>query len=95
MLEAALVAGILSVGAEALCLGVVPTPAVAHLTRAYGADAGVMISASHNPVEYNGIKFFDDKGYKLSDDLEDEIQRVIESGFENVPSPTGANLGRE
>lgn len=95
MLEAALVAGILSVGAEAVCLGVVPTPAVAHLTRVYGADAGVMISASHNPVEYNGIKFFDDKGYKLSDDLEDEIQRVIESGFENVPSPTGANLGRE
>ena len=95
MLEAALVAGILSVGAEAVCLGVVPTPAVAHLTRVYGADAGVMISASHNPVEYNGIKFFDDKGYKLSDDLEDEIQRVIESGFENVLSPTGANLGRE
>ena len=95
MLEAALVAGILSVGAEAVCLGVVPTPAVAHLTRVYGADAGVLISASHNPVEYNGIKFFDDKGYKLSDDLEDEIQRVIESGFENVPSPTGANLGRE
>ena len=57
MLEAALVAGILSVGAEAVILGVVPTPAVAHLTREYNADAGVMISASHNPVEYNGIKF--------------------------------------
>ena len=53
MLEAALVAGILSVGAEAIILGVIPTPAVAHLTRKYGADAGVMISASHNPVEYN------------------------------------------
>lgn len=95
MLESALIAGILSVGAEAIVLGVVPTPAVAYLTRKYGADAGVMISASHNPVEYNGIKFFNDKGYKLSDELEDEIQRVIESDFEGVPSPTGTDLGRE
>lgn len=95
MLEAALVAGILSVGAEAVVLGVIPTPAVAHLTREYGADAGVMISASHNPVEYNGIKFFNNKGYKLSDEFEDEIQRVIESGFEGVPSPVGTSLGRE
>ena len=71
MLEAALVAGILSVGAEAIVIGVIPTPAVAHLTRQYGADAGVMISASHNPVEYNGIKFFNSNGYKLSDQLED------------------------
>lgn len=95
MLESALIAGILSVGAEAVVLGVVPTPAVAYLTRKYGADAGVMISASHNPVEYNGIKFFNDKGYKLSDELEDEIQRVIESNFENVPSPTGTDIGKE
>lgn len=94
MLEAALVSGILSVGAEAVILGVVPTPAVAHLIREYNADAGVMISASHNPVEYNGIKFFDNKGYKLPDELEDEIQRVIESNFEGVPSPTGNKLGR-
>ena len=94
MLEAALVAGILSVGAEAVILGVVPTPAVAHLTREYKADAGVMISASHNPVEYNGIKFFDGKGYKLSDSLEDQIQAVIEGGFEGVPSPIGVNVGR-
>ena len=94
MLEAALVSGILSVGAEAVILGVVPTPAVAHLIREYNADAGIMISASHNPVEYNGIKFFDNKGYKLPDELEDEIQRVIESNFEGVPSPTGNNLGR-
>ncbi len=94
MLEAALVSGILSVGAEAVILGVVPTPAVAHLIREYNADAGIMISASHNPVEYNGIKFFDNKGYKLPDELEDEIQRVIESGFEGVPSPTGHLLGR-
>lgn len=94
MLEAALVSGILSVGAEAVMLGVVPTPAVAHLTREYNADAGIMISASHNPVEYNGIKFFDNKGYKLPDELEDEIQRVIECGFEGVPSPVGGDLGR-
>ena len=94
MLESALVAGILSVGAEAITLGVIPTPAVAHLTRKYGADAGVMISASHNPVEYNGIKFFDNKGYKLPDELEDEIQGVIESGFEGVPSPIGGEIGK-
>lgn len=95
MLESALVAGILSVGAEAVCLGVVPTPAVAYLIRKYGADAGVMISASHNPVEYNGIKFFDDKGLKLSDELEDEIQRTIENNFEGVPAPTGNEVGRK
>lgn len=95
MLEAALVAGILSVGAEAVCLGVVPTPAVAYLTRKYGADAGVVISASHNPVEYNGIKFFNNQGYKLSDDLEDRIQSIIESNFEGVPAPTGEQLGRK
>ncbi|AOR22461.1 phosphoglucosamine mutase [Clostridium taeniosporum] len=95
MLESALVAGILSVGAEAVILGVVPTPAVAYLTRKYDADAGVMISASHNPVEYNGIKFFNDKGYKLSDELEDGIQKVIESDFEGVPNPIGIDLGRE
>lgn len=95
MLEAALVAGILSVGAEAVCLGIVPTPAVAYLTRKYGADAGVVISASHNPVEYNGIKFFNSQGYKLSDDLEDKIQAVIENGFDGVPQPTGGNLGKK
>ena len=95
MLEAALVAGILSVGAEAIRLGVVPTPAVAYLTRKYGADAGVVISASHNPVEYNGIKFFNSQGYKLSDELEDKIQAVIESNFKGVPSPVGGDLGRK
>ncbi|MBB6623515.1 phosphoglucosamine mutase [Clostridium gasigenes] len=94
MLEAALVAGILSVGAEAVILGVVPTPTVPHLTREYNADAGIMISASHNPVEYNGIKFFDNKGYKLPDELEDEIQRIIETNFEGVPSPTGHDIGK-
>lgn len=95
MLENALVSGILSVGAEAICVGVIPTPAVAYLTRKYGADAGVVISASHNPVEYNGIKFFNSQGYKLSDELEDTIQRVIESNFQGVPLPTGENIGRK
>ncbi|MEW9095617.1 MAG: phosphoglucosamine mutase [Clostridiaceae bacterium] len=94
MLESALVAGILSVGAEAVCLGVVPTPAIAHLTRKYEADAGVVISASHNPVEYNGIKFFDGQGYKLSDELEDKIQMLIENNFEGVPCPIGEGIGR-
>lgn len=95
MLESALVAGILSVGAEAICLGIVPTPAVAYLTKKHGADAGVVISASHNPVEYNGIKFFNRKGYKLSDELEDKIQSIIENGFEGVPLPSGADVGRK
>lgn len=95
MLESALVSGILSVGAEAVCVGIVPTPAIAYLTRKYGADAGVVISASHNPVEYNGIKFFNKNGYKLSDELEDKIQAVIEGNFEGVPSPIGENIGRK
>ena len=83
MLEAALVAGICSVGARAMVLGVVPTPAIAYLTRYYNADAGVMISASHNPVEYNGIKFFDGRGYKLPDALEDRIESIILDGSED------------
>ncbi|MCT8976441.1 phosphoglucosamine mutase [Clostridium sp. CX1] len=95
MLEAALVSGILSVGAEAICVGIVPTPAVSYLTRKYEADAGIVISASHNPVEYNGIKFFNNQGYKLSDELEDTIQSVIESNFEGVPLPTGDQIGRK
>lgn len=93
MLEAALVSGICSVGAKAICVGIVPTPAVAYLTRFYGADAGVVISASHNPVEYNGIKFFNKDGYKLPDDVEDKIESTIIESFYEIPSPTGANLG--
>lgn len=93
MLEGALVAGICSVGAQPVCCGVIPTPAVAYLVRKYGLDAGVMISASHNPVEYNGIKFFNSKGYKLADALEDEIEALIEAGMPGLPSPTGGLLG--
>lgn len=95
MLEAALVAGICSVGAHAICVGVVPTPAVAYLTRYYNADAGVVISASHNPVEYNGIKFFNKDGYKLADEVEDRIEEIIGNDFKEVPSPTGEDLGRK
>ncbi len=93
MLEAALVAGICSVGAEAVLLGVIPTPAVAYLTRHYNADAGVVISASHNPFEFNGIKFFDSRGYKLPDATEDKIEELIRSGFESITLPTGADVG--
>ena len=93
MLESALVAGICSVGAHAVVAGVIPTPAVAYLVRKYRLDAGVMISASHNPVEYNGIKFFNREGYKLSDALEEEIESIILSHPEIVPSPTGMGLG--
>lgn len=93
MLESALIAGICSVGAHAVCVGIVPTPAVAYLTRFYNADAGIVISASHNPVEYNGIKFFNNKGYKLADEVEDRIEELIAKNLVHVPSPIGVNLG--
>lgn len=93
MLEAALVAGICSVGAEVVCLGVIPTPAIAYLTRFYNADAGVVISASHNPFEFNGIKFFNSKGYKLSDEIEDRIDAIITRNSEPLPAPTGSGVG--
>ncbi len=93
MLEAALVAGICSVGAKAISIGVVPTPAVAYLTRELGADAGVMISASHNPLEFNGIKFFNSEGYKLRDELEEEIENLILTRSDNIPLPIGENVG--
>lgn len=94
MLANALMAGVCSVGANAVYVGVVPTPAVAYLTRKYKVDAGVVISASHNPVEFNGIKFFDGNGYKLPDELEDEIEALIRSNMEGVKFPTGAQIGK-
>ena len=78
MLEQALIAGLLSVGIEVFSLGVITTPGVAYLVRLQAADAGVMISASHNPVQDNGIKFFGGDGYKLSDDQEEEIEALLE-----------------
>ena len=92
MLEAALVAGICSGGADALRCGIVPTPAVAYLTRVLGADGGVVISASHNPAEYNGIKFFDRDGFKLPDAVEDEIEEFLVSERDWV-RPTGVGVG--
>lgn len=77
MLEAALSAGLCSAGASVIQLGVVPTPAVAYLVTRYGADAGVMLSASHNPFEYNGIKIFSGEGFKLRDEQEDEIEQIV------------------
>ena len=93
ILECALVAGICSVGAEAVIAGVIPTPAIAHLVRSEGFDAGVMISASHNPFEHNGSKYFSGTGYKLSDELEERIEAIILDGAEEVGAPTHENIG--
>lgn len=95
MLQAALVAGITSSGADAYLAGVIPTPAVAYLTASQGFDAGVMISASHNSFEFNGIKFFNDQGFKLADAVEDEIEAYILGEKEYMVEPCiGAALGR-
>ncbi len=94
MLANALMAGICSVGANAVYVGVMPTPAIAYLTRKYKVDAGVVISASHNPVEFNGIKFFNGDGYKLSDEMEDRIEEYIRNGNKDLPKPTGSGVGK-
>lgn len=93
MLEAALSAGICSVGADVLSVGIMPTPGVAWLTRKYGCDAGVVISASHNPMEYNGIKFFDGNGFKLPDAVEDRIEELIRDISHELPRASGAAMG--
>ena len=94
MLASALMAGICSVGANAIFVGTMPTPAIAYLTRKYKVDAGVVISASHNPMEFNGIKFFNGKGYKLSDALEDEIEELINNDMKDVVLPIGSGVGK-
>jgi phosphoglucosamine mutase len=94
MLANALMAGACSVGANCVYVGVMPTPAVAYLTQKYKVDAGVVISASHNPVEFNGIKFFDGNGYKLPDALEDEIEELIKNDMEGVKFPIGPGVGK-
>ncbi len=94
MLANALMAGACSVGANCVYVGVIPTPAVAYLTRKYRVDAGVVISASHNPVEFNGIKFFDGSGYKLPDALEDEIEALIREGMPGIKFPIGPGVGK-
>lgn len=93
LLEGALVAGLCSAGTDVLHLGVIPTPAVAWITVDQGADAGVVISASHNPFEHNGIKIFNGQGFKLSDELEGKIEDIILSGAE-VSLKTGGEIGR-
>lgn len=93
MLEAALIAGICSAGAQAVSLGIIPTPAVAYLTRKYQADAGIVISASHNPSEYNGIKYFNRHGYKLRDEIEERIEAIILDHTEEIPVPPGNDVG--
>ncbi len=93
MLEAALCAGMCSVGAQVIAAGVLPTPAIAYLVRKYKLDAGVMISASHNPFFDNGIKFFNQDGYKLADKIELEIEDIIENGLDKLPKPTGEKIG--
>jgi phosphoglucosamine mutase (EC 5.4.2.10) len=92
MLEAALMAGIMAGGGDVYYLGVIPTPAVAYLTRHYGADAGAVISASHNPMEFNGIKFFNGDGFKLPDEVEDDIEAGLEKN--GCCRPTGMEIGR-
>ena len=94
MLEAALTAGILSMGVDVVELGVVPTPAVAYLTRKYEALAGVVISASHNPIEYNGIKFFNSNGFKLNDKIEEEMEKIILENEEISSRPIKGDIGK-
>ena len=93
MLEAALLAGLTASGCDAIRLGVIPTPAVAYLTVQQGADAGIVISASHNPYEHNGIKMFSSKGFKLSDELEAEMEALILQEGE-LPTKTHGEIGR-
>ncbi|UTT43087.1 phosphoglucosamine mutase [Exiguobacterium aurantiacum] len=93
MLEGALIAGLLSIGAEVMRLGVISTPGVAYLTKSLDATAGVMISASHNPVADNGIKFFGSDGFKLDDATEAEIEAILDAAEDTLPRPVGKDLG--
>src|SRR5690554_1503544 len=93
MLEAALVAGMTSVGIDVLKLGIIPTPGVSYLASTLAVDGAVMISASHNPIEDNGIKFFTGDGYKLTDQMEDDIEEIITNRFDSIPAPTSTKIG--
>lgn len=94
MLEGSIMAGITSAGGEVKLLGVVSTPAVAYLTRFYGAAAGIVISASHNPIEDNGLKIFNGQGFKLSDAIENEIESYYNNENDQLPRPEGTRLGQ-
>ncbi|MGI6563341.1 MAG: phosphoglucosamine mutase [Clostridia bacterium] len=95
LLEAAITAGICSMGGHAMCLGVIPTPGIAYLTQLYHADAGIVISASHNSFEFNGIKIFNSKGYKLSDRLEEKIEELVSNGTLDSVRPIGDKVGKK
>ena len=95
MLEASLISGMCSVGAKVISLGVIPTPAVAYLVRKYNASAGVMISASHNPFYDNGIKFFNNKGFKLNDEIEKKIEEYIDNNYDKIPYMQGKDIGHK
>lgn len=95
MLESALISGILSAGCDVIKVGVLPTPAIAYLVRHFSLNAGVMISASHNPLEYNGIKFFNSEGFKLRDEIENEIEDYILNNKDLEHIPSGEELGRK
>ena len=94
LIESAMTAGFLSYGANVILLDIIPTPGVAYLTRKLNADASVVISASHNTFEFNGVKFFSNKGMKISDELEEEIEEVMESEKLNDFTAVGENVGR-
>jgi len=94
MLESTLAAGLCSVGADVELLGVIPTPGVAYLVRKYNADAGIMISASHNPMEFNGIKIFKGDGYKLPDEVENQIEAHVFNNCTDIRLAEGADIGR-
>lgn len=93
LLQHALISGLLSVGIEVMSLGVISTPAVAYLTRIQGAAAGVQITASHNPAEYNGIKFFGPDGFKLLDEQEADIEKLLDAPEDTLPRPSTTSLG--
>ena len=94
LLKGSLISGLCTAGADVLDLGTLPTPGVAWVTVDEEADAGIVISASHNPFEHNGIKIFNGKGFKLSDELEEKIEDIVLFGSNNVPMKTGADIGK-
>ncbi|MFW6389732.1 MAG: phosphoglucosamine mutase, partial [Halanaerobiales bacterium] len=93
MLEAALTAGMTSAGIDVIKLGIIPTPGVSYLASTLDVDGAVMISASHNPIADNGIKFFTNEGYKLTDEMEADIENLILNDYGSIPSPTSINIG--
>ena len=94
LLKGSLIAGLCTAGADVLDLGTLPTPGVAWVTVDEGADAGIVISASHNPFEHNGIKIFNGQGFKLSDELEEKIEEIVLFGHNDVPRKTHGEIGK-